>query len=182
MDCQTHPTACISEELYRSSADALVAGGFADAGYTGVHVDDCWASKQRDPMTGRMVPDPARFPSGMAALGNYLVAKNLSFGLYTDQGTATCGGYPGSEGHEAVDAATFAEWGVQYLKVDGCNAVPGAPGTQYPCCPSMPCFAEYARGYAAMGAAIRAAAYGNFRLNFHRFDRFELDLRGHTQP
>ena len=150
--------------------------------YTGVHVDDCWASKQRDPMTGRMVPDPARFPSGMAALGNYLVAKNLSFGLYTDQGTATCGGYPGSEGHEAVDAATFAEWGVQYLKVDGCNAVPGAPGTQYPCCPSMPCFAEYARGYAAMGAAIRAAAYGNFRLNFHRFDRFELDLRGHTQP
>ena len=23
--------------------------------------------------------------------------------------------------------------------------------------------------------------YGTFRLNFHRFDRFELDLRGHTQ-
>ena len=46
LDCETHPTACISEALYRSSADALVAGGFADAGYTGVHVDDCWASKQ----------------------------------------------------------------------------------------------------------------------------------------
>ena len=24
--------------------------------------------------------------------------------------------------------------------------------------------------------------YGTFRLNFHRFDWFELDLRGHTQP
>ena len=24
--------------------------------------------------------------------------------------------------------------------------------------------------------------YGSFRLNFHRFDLFELDLRGHTQP
>ena len=23
---------------------------------------------------------------------------------------------------------------------------------------------------------------GTFRLNFHRFDRFELDLRGYTQP
>ena len=23
---------------------------------------------------------------------------------------------------------------------------------------------------------------GTFLLNFHRFDRFELDLRGHTQP
>ena len=24
--------------------------------------------------------------------------------------------------------------------------------------------------------------YGTFRLNFHRFDRFELDLRGRAQP
>ena len=24
--------------------------------------------------------------------------------------------------------------------------------------------------------------YGTFRLNFHRFDRFKLDPRGHTQP
>ena len=24
--------------------------------------------------------------------------------------------------------------------------------------------------------------YGTFRLNFHRFDRFKLDLRGYTQP
>ena len=24
--------------------------------------------------------------------------------------------------------------------------------------------------------------YGTFRLNFHHFDRFELDPRGHTQP
>ena len=86
-----------------------------------------------------MVPDPVRFPSGMAALGKYLAARNLhlAFGLYSDQGTTTCGGYPGSEGHEVVDATTFAEWGVQYLKLDGCNAVPNAPGTQYPCCPSM---------------------------------------------
>ena len=26
------------------------------------------------------------------------------------------------------------------------------------------------------------AVYGTFRLNFHRFDQFELDLLGHTQP
>ena len=26
------------------------------------------------------------------------------------------------------------------------------------------------------------SGYGTFRLNFHRFDRFELDLRWHTQP
>jgi hypothetical protein len=27
-------------------------------------------------------------------------------------GTHTCGGYPGTEGHEDIDAKTFAEWGV----------------------------------------------------------------------
>ena len=29
-------------------------------------------------------------------------------------------GYPGSEGHEEVDANTFAEWEVDMLKFDGC--------------------------------------------------------------
>ena len=43
-----------------------------------------------------------------------------------------------------------------------------------------------ARGYTA-GVTLRAGTYdfrryGTFRLNFHRFDRFELDLRGNTQP
>jgi len=32
----------------------------------------------------------------------------------------TCGGYPGSMGHLATDAQTFAEWKVDYLKLDGC--------------------------------------------------------------
>ena len=31
-------------------------------------------------------------------------------------------------------------------------------------------------------ADVGRQRYGTFRLNFHRFDRFELDLRGHTQP
>ena len=34
----------------------------------------------------------------------------------------TCAGRPASGGHEAVDAATFASWGVDYLKEDSCNA------------------------------------------------------------
>ena len=31
------------------------------------------------------------------------------------------------------------------------------------------------------GAEPDLPVYGTFRLNFHHFDRFELDLRGHTQ-
>ena len=49
-------------------------------------------------------PDPSRFPSGFKALGDYMHAKNVSFGIYSDMGTNTCGGYPGSEGFEDIDA------------------------------------------------------------------------------
>ncbi|KIH57395.1 hypothetical protein ANCDUO_12414 [Ancylostoma duodenale] len=48
-------------------------------------------------------------------------ARGLNFGIYEDYGTATCAGYPGSKDHLKVDADTFAEWEVDYLKLDGCN-------------------------------------------------------------
>lgn len=67
-----------------------------------------------------MVGDYERFPSGMKAMGSYLHSRGIKYGIYTDAGKTTCGGYPGSHGYEAVDADTFAEWGVDYLKVDGC--------------------------------------------------------------
>ena len=40
---------------------------------------------------------------------------------YTAESPHTCEGFPASAGHEALDAATFAAWGVDYLKVDGCG-------------------------------------------------------------
>jgi len=49
-------------------------------------------------------------------------ARGLKLGLYADIGTLTCAGYPGSLHHIYLDAATFASWGVDMLKVDGCNA------------------------------------------------------------
>ena len=163
-DCASHPDACINADLYRSTADALVAGGFASAGYTGVHVDDCWAQKSRDPVSSRMRPDPVRFPgrdgSGMKVLGAFIASKNLSFGLYSDQGTKTCGGYPGSEGFEQLDAATFRSWGVQYLKLDGCFPLANVSKTPYPCCEDMACRKEYAAGYAAMGKALQHSGEG----------------------
>lgn len=44
----------------------------------------------------------------------------LKFGIYQDYGTHTCAGYPGIIGYEAIDAQTFADWGVDYVKLDGC--------------------------------------------------------------
>jgi alpha-galactosidase len=37
--------------------------------------------------------------------------------MYSDAGVRTCADYPGSLDYEDVDAQTFADWGVDYLKV-----------------------------------------------------------------
>ncbi|CAG8497172.1 2082_t:CDS:10 [Dentiscutata erythropus] len=54
------------------------------------------------------------------ALADYIHDKGLLFGIYSDAGTNTCGGLPGSLDHENIDALTFVEWGVDYLKYDNC--------------------------------------------------------------
>lgn len=54
----------------------------------------------------------------MKALGDYVHAANLTFAIYSAESTETCGGYPASLGHEALDAQTFASWGVDYIKVE----------------------------------------------------------------
>jgi len=35
----------------------------------------------------------------------------------------TCRQFPGSQGHEAVDAQTFADWGADFAKLDSCGGV-----------------------------------------------------------
>lgn len=108
----------VNEQLIRETADALVSTGLRDAGYQYVNVDDCWQG-ERD-ARGFIQADAKRFPSGMKALADYVHAKGLKFGLYSDAGWKTCGGRPGSRGHEFQDAQTYAEWGVDYLKYDWC--------------------------------------------------------------
>jgi len=109
----------VSEKLIKGAADAMVASGMKEAGYRYVVIDDCW-QVSRD-AAGRIVVDPERFPSGMKAVADYVHSKGLEFGIYSDAGTKTCAGRPGSKDHEAQDAKTYAEWGVDYLKYDWCN-------------------------------------------------------------
>ena len=110
----------VSEQLIRETADAMAANGMRDAGYRYVVIDDCW-QVARD-ASGRIVADPQRFPGGIKALADYVHGKGLKFGLYTDLGTKTCEGRPGSLGHHEIDARTYAEWEIDYIKVDWCNA------------------------------------------------------------
>jgi alpha-galactosidase len=108
-----------NEQTVRATADALVASGMRDAGYQYVVIDDCWqTSRDAD---GFIVADAQKFPSGIKALADYVHSRGLKFGIYSDAGRLTCGGRPGSQGHEYQDAITYARWGVDYLKYDWCN-------------------------------------------------------------
>jgi alpha-galactosidase len=119
----------VSEQMIREMADAIASSGMRDAGYQYVNIDDCW-QVSRD-ASGTIVADPARFSSGIKALADYVHGKGLKLGIYTDAGTETCQGRPGSFNHELQDAKTYAAWGVDYVKVDWCHAEGLDPEVQY---------------------------------------------------
>jgi alpha-galactosidase len=109
----------VNEELIRQTTDAMVSSGMKAAGYEYINIDDTWQG-QRD-NEGFIHPDPQKFPSGMKALADYVHSKGLKLGIYSDAGAKTCGGKPGSRGHEYQDALTYAKWGIDYLKYDWCG-------------------------------------------------------------
>ena len=109
----------IDEATVMRQADAMAASGLKAAGYKYIVIDDCWHG-ERD-KDGFIDADRKRFPGGMKKLADYVHAKGLGFGLYSDAGNKTCGGRPASRGHEYQDALTYARWGVDYLKYDWCS-------------------------------------------------------------
>ncbi len=110
----------INEDLIMQIADSMVSKGLVEAGYNIVQLDDGWMAMTRDEK-GRQFADKTRFPSGMKALADYLHERGLKLGIYSSSGSQTCAGYPGSYNHEEIDANTYAEWGVDYLKYDACG-------------------------------------------------------------
>lgn len=109
-----------TEAAVKSVADFLVSSGLASAGYSYVWLDGGWQdSTPRNATTGELQADATRFPDGISALAAYVHAKGLKLGIYTDAGSydpTYCG--LGSGGHYTTDAAQFAAWSVDAIKVD----------------------------------------------------------------
>ncbi|MBM4094875.1 MAG: hypothetical protein FJ276_36510, partial [Planctomycetes bacterium] len=104
----------INEKLIQKVADAMVDSGMRDAGYVYVGLDDGWQSPgAKFDDKGYPLWDTEKFPSGMKALGDYLHAKGLKFGIYSRAGWV--------QGHERQFAERFAEWGVDLVKYDFSN-------------------------------------------------------------
>lgn len=109
----------INEDVILETADAMVNEGLLDAGYEYLTIDDHWSEMERD-SNGMLVADRKCFPHGMKYVADYVHSKGLKFGMYSCCGPKTCGGYPGSFGHEFDDARYFASVGVDLLKYDNC--------------------------------------------------------------
>jgi alpha-galactosidase len=142
----------ITAQDFRNMADLFVKTGLRDAGYNYINIDDCWMKGRDLPRSGtaraaagrsttapyRLIPDPTYFPDvdlngngvidpseqgdGIQALADYVHSKGLKLGIYESAGTTTCQGLAGSLGYEQVDAQTYADWGIDYLKYDNCGA------------------------------------------------------------
>ena len=144
-----------NQSLYYRIADELVASGLAAAGYDTL-LTTCigW---QRDPVTRQLEAPAATWPDGFKALVDYAHARGLKVGAYTDTGAVGCcriGTPPareiGSLGHEELDIARFAEWGVDHVAVDNCGHPNGTQASVY----------EYAAIHAALLKVGRPMVYG----------------------
>ena len=107
----------VSADKVRRRRDALEASGLADHGFSYVNIDDAWEGTRDE---SGAIRTNAKF-GDMRPLTAYVHVKGLKIGIYSSPGPKTCGGYEGSYGHEAQDAQTWADWGIDYLKHDWCS-------------------------------------------------------------
>ncbi|XP_076006662.1 alpha-N-acetylgalactosaminidase-like [Genypterus blacodes] len=132
IDCKDDPVNCIGEKLFQDMADRMAEDGWKELGYEYIIIDDCWMARARN-KSGLLEADPVRFPGGIPNLARYIHDRGLKLGIYSDVGVMTCMGFPGTPLDKIeTDAKTFASWGVDYLKFDGCYSNPVQQMLGYP--------------------------------------------------
>ncbi|CUM53152.1 unnamed protein product [Debaryomyces fabryi] len=110
----------INETVIIEAAEKIKELGLQDLGYEYIVMDDCYQLHGRDNSTNKIVADPEKFPNGIKHVADSIHDLGFKFGMYSSAGRYTCGGYPGSLNNEELDAQTFADWGIDYLKYDNC--------------------------------------------------------------
>lgn len=123
----------ISESIIKKQVDAMVANGYSKVGYRYINIDDGYFGGRDS--EGHLLIHPTRFPNGMKTVVDYIHAKGLKAGIYSDAGKNTCASYFGGDkigegvgllGHEQDDANLwFNELGFDFIKVDFCGGSAG---------------------------------------------------------
>lgn len=111
----------ISQDVVERVVRLFQDKGLQDCGWNTVVLDDWWHAGSRCD-DGSPRPNPTRFPGGIEAAAQYVHDHGMRFGIYSDAAEKTCAGAFGSYGMETVDAAHYAQWGVDILKYDYCFA------------------------------------------------------------
>ncbi len=108
-----------TQELTRQMADAMVSLELDRAGYEYLVLDDgCYRTER---VEGRLANEVQKFPDGFRTLADYIHDRGLKFGMYNDIGTNLCAGAAvGTCGYEDLDAQSYAEWDIDFIKVDNC--------------------------------------------------------------
>jgi alpha-galactosidase len=116
-----HGKTNINDQVVRETIDAMVETGLRDAGYEYVVIDGGWRGSELGP-NGELTIHAERFPNGIKPLADYAHSRGMKLGLHTVPGTHDCGGDAvGGYGHEEVHIAQFAEWGIDFVKLDRCQ-------------------------------------------------------------
>ena len=161
----------ISDALIRSQADAMVSTGLKDAGYNHINIDDGFFGG-RNTQTGELLIHPTRFPNGLKPVADYIHAKGLRAGIYSDAGANTCGNMYNGDNlsvnvglyrYDQRDADFyFKECGFDFIKVDFCGG--DAPqNTQH-------LALDPQERYTAISQAIKNTGRDDVRLNVCRWN------------
>ena len=127
----------INDSVIQAQADAMVELGFKDCGYDHINIDDGFFGG-RD-AEGNLLIHPERFPNGLRGLVDYIHAKGLKAGIYSDAGRNTCASYWGKPkdeigrgvglyGHDAADFDLYFnpdKLNFDFIKIDYCGADAG---------------------------------------------------------
>lgn len=122
-------TDLFNESAIRAQADALVRYNLSQY-YKYINLDCGWSLPNRSP-EGNLIPNPQRFPSGLANLSAYVRSLGLELGIYTEHFLTDCCGNPGMYGYEDIDANYFKNLSISYVKIDSCAGHELSPQQQY---------------------------------------------------
>ncbi|MBR2236125.1 MAG: alpha-galactosidase [Prevotella sp.] len=161
----------INENLIKRQADAMVSKGLKAVGFDHINIDDGFFGG-RNKTTGELLIHPQRFPHGLKPVADYIHAKGLKAGIYSDAGGNTCGNYyngdvlsvdVGFYRYDQHDADFyFNECGFDFIKVDFCGG--DAPQN------SQRLALDPQERYTAISEAIKNTGRTDVRMNVCRWN------------
>lgn len=162
-----------TQELTKQMADAMVKLELDQAGYQYLVLDDgCYRSERVD---DRLMNEERKFPDGFRALADYIHGKGLKFGMYNDLGTNLCAGAAvGTCGYEDLDAQSYIDWQIDFIKVDNCyylwdNATfSDACNARFVFAPNIRGIKVYGNGYEQIRQASEDSIFSGQGVFLHR--------------